>query len=195
NSEHYNLWRGFTCEPDPGKSWAGFRDHMLSNICAGNNEHFNWVLAFLAHLVQRPWEKPGVSIVLRGEEGTGKGFFANVIGRLCGTHYCVVSQAGHLTGRFNAHLAQALLVFVDEAFWAGDKAGEGALKHLVTDEELTIEGKFRDPIMVRNLSRLIIASNEKWVVPAGIQARRWAVFDVADTRRNDRAYFRAIDEE
>jgi len=49
--------------------------------------------------------------------------------------------------------------------------------------------------MVRNLSRLIIASNEKWVVPAGIRARRWCVLDVADTHANDRAYFRAIDDE
>ena len=74
-------------------------------------------------------------------------------------------------------------------FGLGDKAGEGALKHLVTDEELLIEGKHRDAFMVRNLSRLIIASNEKWVVPAGIRARRWCVLDVADTHANDRAYF------
>ena len=47
----------------------------------------------------------------------------------------------------------------------------------------------------RNLSRLIIASNEKWVVPAGIRARRWCVLDVSDTHANDRAYFGAIDNE
>jgi hypothetical protein len=41
--------------------------------------------------------------------------------------------------------------------------------------------------MVRNLSRLIIASNERWVVPAGVNARRWWVLDVADTHANDRA--------
>jgi Family of unknown function (DUF5906) len=103
--------------------------------------------------------------------------------------------AAQLTGKFNAHFQRALMVFVDEGFWAGDKAGEGALKHLVTDEELLIEGKHRDAFMVRNLSRLIIASNEKWVVPAGIRARRWCVLDVADTHANDRAYFGAIDDE
>jgi len=145
--------------------------------------------------VQRPWEKPGVSLVLRGCEGVGKGFFARVIGELCPQHYVVISQAAQLTGKFNAHFQRALMVFVDEGFWAGDKAGEGALKHLVTDEELLIEGKHRDAFMVRNLSRLIIASNEKWVVPAGIRARRWCVLDVADTHANDRAYFRAIDDE
>jgi Family of unknown function (DUF5906) len=116
-----------------------------------------------------------------------------VIGELCPQHYVVISQAAQLTGKFNAHFQRALMVFVDEGFWAGDKAGEGALKHLVTDEALLIEGKHRDAFMVRNLSRLIIASNEKWVVPAGIRARRWCVLDVANTHANDRAYFGAID--
>jgi hypothetical protein len=133
--------------------------------------------------------------VLRGEEGVGKGFLANVIGRLCPHHYVVISQSAHLTGRFNPHHQQCLLMFVDEGFWAGDKQGEGALKHLVTDPELLIEPKHVNPFMVRNLSRLIIASNEHWVVPAGTRARRWFVLDVANTRANDRKYFGAIVDE
>jgi hypothetical protein len=133
--------------------------------------------------------------VLRGEEGVGKGFLANVIGRLCPHHYVVISQSAHLTGRFNPHHQQCLLMFVEEGFWAGDKQGEGALKHLVTDPELLIEPKHVNPFMVRNLSRLIIASNEHWVVPAGTRARRWFVLDVANTRANDRKYFGAIVDE
>jgi Family of unknown function (DUF5906)/RepB DNA-primase from phage plasmid len=195
NPLHYNLWRGFAVTADASKSCDKFLAHIRDNICSGNKEHFDWVMAFLAHMVQRPWEKPGVSLVLRGCEGVGKGFFAGVIGELCPQHYVVISQAAQLTGKFNAHFQRALMVFVDEGFWAGDKAGEGALKHLVTDEDLLIEGKHRDAFMVRNLSRLIIASNEKWVVPAGIRARRWCVLDVADTHANDRAYFGAIDDE
>jgi hypothetical protein len=195
NPLHYNLWRGFAVTPDASKSCDKFLAHILENICRGDKELFHWVMAFLAHMVQRPWEKPGVSLVLRGCEGVGKGFFAGVIGELCPQHSVVISQAAQLTGKFNAHFQRALVVFVDEGFWAGDKAGEGALKHLVTDEELLIEGKHRDAFMVRNLSRLIIASNEKWVVPAGIRARRWCVLDVADTHANDRAYFAAIDDE
>ena len=110
-------------------------------------------------------------------------------------HYIVITQREQLVGRFNAPMTQALLMFVDEGIWAGDKEGEGALKHLVTDEELLIEGKLQDGFMVRNLSRLIIASNEKWVVPAGNRARRWCVLDVADTHLHDRGYFAAIDKE
>ena len=193
--DHYNLWEGFAVEPDGRKSCGKFLAHIRDNICGGDVELNAWVIGFFAHMVQKPHEKAGVSLVLRGSEGVGKGFLANMIGRLFPEHYVVVSQREHLVGRFNAHLTRALMVFVDEAFWAGDKQGEGTLKHLVTDPELLIEGKFKDGYMVKNLSRLIIASNENWVVPAGLKARRWAVLDVADTHERDRPYFVAITEE
>jgi uncharacterized protein DUF5906 len=193
----YNLWRGFAvyANPHTRKSCAKFLAHVKDNICAGNEEHYNWVLGWLAHMVQRPEQKPGVALVLRGKEGAGKGFFANMLGRLSPHHYVVVSQTAHLTGRFNSHHAQCLLMFVDEGFWAGDKQGEGALKHLVTDHKLLIEQKGVDAFMVRNVTRLIIASNEGWVVPAGAQARRWCVLDVDDAHACDRSYFGAIEEE
>jgi hypothetical protein len=191
----YNLWRDFAVGPDPTKSCGLFLAHIRDNVCSGNEQHYAWVLGFLAHTVQRPWEKAGVALVLRGDEGTGKGFLANHVGALFPHHYVVISHAEHITGRFNAHHQQALLMFVDEAFWAGDKKAEGVLKHLVTDETVTTELKHLDPITTRNVSRFIIASNEDWVVPAGLKARRWAVLDVADTRKEDRAYFAAIEEE
>ena len=59
----------------------------------------------------------------------------------------------------------------------------------------TTEVKQLDPITTRNISRFIIASNEDWVVPAGLKARRWAVLDVAGTHKEDRAYFAAIEKE
>jgi hypothetical protein len=195
NPKHYNMWRGFAVKPDASKSCDKFLGHIRDIMCSGNDDHYRWVIGFLAHMVQRPEEKPGVALALRGGEGTGKGFFANVIGRLCPHHYIVISQAAHLTGRFNAHQQQVLLMFIDEGFWAGDKQGEGTLKHLITDPELLVEPKRINAFMVRNLSRLIVASNEHWAVPAGLRARRWCVLDVADVRANDRAYFGAIDAE
>jgi len=32
-----------------------------------------------------------------------------------------------LVGNFNAHLIDCVLLFADEAFWAGDKQGENTL--------------------------------------------------------------------
>jgi hypothetical protein len=70
---------------------------------------------------------------------------------------------------------------LDEALWAGDKKGEGVLKALITEPRLQLEAKFRDPIMVDNRLRIMVASNEDWIVPAGIGDRRWFILDVANT--------------
>jgi hypothetical protein len=195
NPDHFNLWRGFAVKPDPTKSCEKFLAHIRDNICSGNDDHYRWVLGFLAHMVQKPEEKPGVAPVLRGREGTGKGFLARWIGRLVPQHYVAISQSAHLTGRFNAHLQQALFVFVDEAFWAGDKQGQGALYRLVTDAETLVEPKHITAFMVKSLMRIMVASNERWVVPAGVDARRWGVLDVAETHMNNRTHFGAIETE
>jgi hypothetical protein len=48
---------------------------------------------------------------------------------------------------------------------------------------------------VENYVRLFITGNANWLVPAGPEARRWAVFDVGEGRIQDHAYFAAIDNE
>jgi hypothetical protein len=189
---NYNLWRGFAVAPDPSKSCNKFLAHVRDNVAGGDEEIFKWLLAFFAHIVQRPWELPEVAVALRGPEGAGKGIVFRMIGKLMPQHFVTVSQEAHLTGRFNVHFAQCLLLFADEAFWAGSRAGEGVLKQLITEPEILIEAKFLNPIMIRNLVRLVIASNERWIVPAGLRARRWAVLDVPPSHAGDREYFGAI---
>ena len=62
------VWRG------------GARGRLVEALCrmifdvlaAGNEDHFTYIIMWFAHLVQRPHESPGVALVFRGEEGTGK---------------------------------------------------------------------------------------------------------------------------
>ncbi|MEN6300628.1 MAG: DUF5906 domain-containing protein [Anaerolineaceae bacterium] len=191
NPKYYNLWRGFAVEPQPG-DWSLYRQHILENICGGDNSLFKYILAWMADAVQNLTNRPGVALVLRGKQGTGKGVFCREFGALFGQHFTHISQSKHLTGSFNAHLKDCLLLFADEAFWAGDKQGEGSLKALITEPEFLIELKGHDAIRMTNRVRLIIASNNEWVIPAGIEERRFCVIDMADSHMQDHAYFAAI---
>ena len=121
-----------------------------------------------------------MAVVLRGGRGAGKGAFARELGRLFGSHFIHLSNARHLLGNFNAHLVDALLVFSDEATWAGDKQGESVLKALVTEPLITVEAKYRNARIVRNVVHLLMASNSDWTVPAGPDERRFFVLDVSD---------------
>ncbi len=188
----YNLWRGFAVEPKEGNCDL-YLEHTRDVICRGNEAHYRWVLAWKAGIVQHPCTRFGTSLVMRGAEGVGKGIEAKGFGRLFGQHFVHLTQSRHLVGNFNAHLREALVVFVDEAFWAGDKSAEGVLKALITEERHMVESKGFDPIQVDNYTHFLISSNNDWIVPAGATARRFAVFDVSDKHRQDIEYFKKIE--
>jgi hypothetical protein len=187
----YNLWRGFGVNPVAGDCQF-FLDYILEVICSGDRDLYKWVISWCADAVQNPGVRPGIVIVLRGPQGTGKGTFARELGALFGRHFLQLFQAKHLVGNFNSHLANTLLLFADECFWAGDKQHEGVLKALITELMLAIEFKGKDLITVKNFLRIIMASNKDWVVPAALDDRRFCVIDIGESRLKDYPYFKSI---
>ncbi|MBP6130890.1 DUF5906 domain-containing protein [Thauera sp.] len=191
---YFNLWRGFAVTPAEGRC-ARILQHIREVICAGNEEHYQWLVRWMAHAVQCPTEKPGTAIVLRGREGTGKNVFAEAFGELFGRAFFKASRMEHLVQKHNKHLAGRLVVFSNEAVWGGNKSDEGALKDLITEREQQVEPKGLDAFQIKDYSRHILATNESWAVPAGMDARRWFVLDVSDSRMRDYPYFEAIKRE
>lgn len=188
----YNLWQGFACEAIPGKNHEPWLEHVRDHICSGNEEHYAYILGWMARAVQKPGQAGEVALVLRGGQGTGKGAFGRGFGSLWGRHYMQISNAKHLVGQFNAHLRDCVFLFADEAFFAGDKMHESILKTLVTEETFMVEGKYVDAEVAPNYTHLLMSSNASWVVPAGADERRFLVMDVSEERKQDSAYFRAI---
>jgi len=111
----YNLWRGFGVDARPG-DWSLLREHVRKNICGGDERLFQYVTGWMAYAVQHPERPAEVALVLRGAKGTGKGTFANAFGHLFGKSYLAISNPNHLTGHFNAHLRDTLVLLVDEGF-------------------------------------------------------------------------------
>lgn len=115
----FNLWRGWAVEPDTIASCELFLKHVREVICGGNEAHFDYIVGWLAHMVQRPHEKPGVGLVLRGLKGTGKDSVGEYIAAMIGRHHApTVSQSEHIVGRFNFRLESALMLHVQEGSWA-----------------------------------------------------------------------------
>ena len=130
-----------------------------------------------------------MAVVLRGLKGTGKGMVGQMLMRIFRNHSLHITNSKHLVGNFNAHLVDALFLFLDEAYWAGDKQGEGTLKALITERSLMIEPKGVDCFQMPNRLKILMASNTEWVVPASADERRYFVLDVSDCRKGDEAYF------
>jgi hypothetical protein len=176
----YSTWRGFSRKPRRG-AWALMRRHIRDFVCAGNDEHFVWLMCWMAQILQEPHLKLGTAVVLRGPKGCGKtsvGYFLReIIGR---RHARKVSQPSHVTGKFNLHLRDCFFLLVEEGVWGGNKQADGIMKDLITGETLMVEGKFVSAEEADNFTRLMITSNEGWVVPATSAERRYYVLDCLD---------------
>jgi Family of unknown function (DUF5906)/RepB DNA-primase from phage plasmid len=183
-----NLWRGWGVEPKRGE-WGLMREHMYEMLAARDDDvdryNYNWI----AWAVQHPDQQAEVAIVFIGDRGTGKGTLGKALCRIFGQHQLHLSSSEHLTGRFNAHLRQCSFLFGDECFAPKDKAAEGTLKRIITEDTLTIEQKGRDPMDEPNRLHVMLASNNDWVIPAGAYERRFVAQRGADTHRQDPNWF------
>jgi hypothetical protein len=134
-------------------------------------------------------------LVFRGPQGVGKTIVGEEIGKLLGVHYQSVSDERFVIGRFNAHLANCILLQLEEATWGGDHGAAGKLKDLITGTHQLIEYKGKEPVRVRSYVRVHVTSNNDWVVPAGLEERRFTVLDVGEKHIQDGPYFQKIREE
>ncbi len=188
----YNLWRGFAYEAIPGDA-EPFLSHLRDNICCGNQECYDYLIRWMAHAVQFPYEPGHVAVVMKSkQQGTGKGFLANTFGKLFGRHFKSVTNVKHIFGQFNSLLEDCVVLFADEAFWAGSHTQKSALKVLITEPRTVIERKGLDAEPRHNYVHLLMASNEKWVVPVEANDRRFFVLDVGEDRMQDTEYFARI---
>lgn len=187
----YNLWRGFGCEAIAGDC-SLYLEHLKHTICSGNEDHYQYLIQWMANAVQNPASPGYAAVVMKGAQGTGKSYAARVFGSLFGRHFMQVTDPKHLVGSFNAHLRDCCILLADEAFFAGDKKHESILKMIITEDMLVTEAKGIDAEQSNNCIHLIMSSNDHWVVPAGVGDRRFFVLSVDSGHKEDTIYFNAM---
>ena len=194
NDDIFNIWRGFPIKPVEGDC-SLYLTHLKENICSGDENCYQYLIGWMAHAIQKTDELPEVAIVMRSDQGTGKGVFARNFGKLFGPAFKHLTSREQLTGRFNSHQADSLCLFCDEITWGGRKEEAGVLKTLITEPTRMIEMKGKDSIQLANYNRVIIATNEDWVVPTDRHDRRMFILEPSNSHARDTAYFAAIEQQ
>ena len=189
----YNVFKGFPYEPKRNDEiLSPFCDLVRNVICNSDDFMYGLVWSWMANIIQEPASKAGTALVLRGEQGVGKGTFATIFGQLLKDYYLETSENDRIFGKFNAHLSNRLVVYLNEAFWSGDKVNEGKLKNLITDIHFTYEIKQGAVFTGKNYTHLIIDSNDDYVVPDGPNERRYINLDVSSCRKGNDEYFESL---
>ena len=139
---------------------------VLDTLCNHDKAAFDYIENYVAHMFQKPGEKPGVCICVQSdEEGAGKETYWNHIGEILGQNLFFNTSRPEDTvfGRFNGSLKQVLMIKFEEADFETNKKNEGALKALITSESASYEAKNENAVTLKSYCRCIMTTNN--VVP------------------------------
>lgn len=186
----YNLYTGLNVKAVAGDV-IPYLEHLEKVICAGDIETYQYLIGWLAHLFQKPEEKPSVAIVMKSIEGTGKGSMVRPLLEILGMYAIQVNGSSQIAGRFNASIANKLFVFVDEADLTDGKTAE-RLKVIISEETVNLERKGKDPEIMPNYTRFIFASNRDRVINAGLRERRYLVLEPDGIYAQNKGYFERL---
>ncbi|MBR0876894.1 bifunctional DNA primase/polymerase [Bradyrhizobium liaoningense] len=172
---YLNMWTDYAVAGSKHGSWAHLKEMTHECLCDGDDALYEYVINWLAFMIQKPNVPAESALIFHGDQGIGKGTLGNAVAHIIGRHALAVGSAEMLTGRFNSHLQDILFLFADEAVKPYDKAAANKLKHLITEKRITIEGKGRDAVEARNIIHIMMASNENWIIEAARNERRYVV--------------------
>lgn len=191
SSTTLNFWVGPTTKPVAG-NWVIIRDFLLNVVCAGDEDTYAYLIRFMAHMVQKPEEKPGVMIALLGGQGTGKGMYFRLLQSIWPYTTLMVSDIEQVIGRFNSCLERNYIVCMDEALFAGDRKSMDRLKSLITEPVLQIEQKHQPARSIQSVHRVFAASNHAHFGNIENDDRRFVFLKVSDKHQQDTVYFSSI---
>lgn len=189
--QYLNTWAGFAVESIEG-DWSLMKEHIRENLCCGVQEHYEWLMDWMADMFQDPSNPKGTAVILGGIEGAGKGTLANALAKIFGLHASIISNSEHLTSKYNDMIMDSVFLFADEVVYAGSHDIANRLKAMVTEKTNTREKKFGDMKKVDSFLHIMMSTNNEWKVAAGPESRRYLVLQVKSDVANSREYFGAI---
>jgi hypothetical protein len=188
-----NYWVDPSIQAKEG-DWFILQEFLHTVICNNDVVLFDYIIYYLAHMVQKPEEKPGIMIVLLSGQGTGKGTLFRLIERLWPRTTLVVSDIAEVVGQFNASLERNFVVCMDEALFHGDKKSIEKLKSLITEPKCRIEQKYQPSRTIDSYHRLFASSNHNHFAQVDKDDRRFLFIRVSSVHKQDQIYFDSVNE-
>lgn len=153
-------------------------DALRDITCNKNYEAYEYVVKWLAHLVQKPGTKCGTCLIFKtGHQQAGLKslffdcFMPEVIGR---RYYRYMEDCNQVNDSFNAMAEMKLLTFIDELPEGVEaKANINKLKAMATARFQTIRKMRTDAYSFTDCNRIVAATNHSRLQLLEMQDMRW----------------------
>lgn len=181
----YNTFKKFHIENYIHEEFENF-DIIINHIwhLVGGKEYdkdkrnLEYMLDYLADIVQNPGTLPELAILFKSIEGVGKNLFFDNFGRkiLGKKYYLQTDNIEMLLGRFNSNNNKVLIV-MDETSGKDTFSKKENIKNLITQPVLNFEKKHVDVFEINNVGRYIFLSNNDVPISISLTDRRFICFE------------------
>ncbi len=194
----FNLWKPFVFDDRPitpddpefdADAVAMFINHVKTLI--GDDSVALWLCNWMAHMFQKPQEKPSCCIWLVGEQGCGKSTITAVLTKLVGLArtFETSSPERDVWGNFNSMMASSYLLVLSEIDKRNLQQADGKIKTLMTQPTMTINNKGQAPYEISSYHRVISCTNMHSPTYTGEHDRRNVIIKCNDTLMGNLPYF------
>lgn len=186
--DRLNIFCGFPFEAKEGKVDRFLE--LIDMVCNHQKDAVEYMLDWMAHLLQKPYDKHGVSIIVQGLKGSGKDSPFDKFGELLGKMFFNTGTPEHdVFSSFNGMMKHNLLVKMEEGNFQTNKNNEPKLKSMITAKKLAVQEKNKDQINYDNYSRFIITTNDEIPIHITPDERRWFLVKTSDENRGNRKFW------
>ena len=154
--------------------------HSLSESRAATDYMIKWV----ASMLQKPEKKNGTAIILKGCEGTGKSLFLKLIANIVGRYSLKITKECDLSGKFNSRFENAIFCRIEELD-LGRKEIAGLVRDLITGEDYMVEQKGLEAFRAPSFSNFALSTNADLAIIVNASDRRWLIVEPTDTRNRE----------
>jgi Family of unknown function (DUF5906) len=195
-----NRWPGFGLKGvrSADTEWRFVVFNFIRDIiCSHDHAAFKYAIKWIAHLLQKPWEKPSVSLVLIGTKGTGKSLFFKMLHRLIDGFrdfilFHKTVKESDFTGNFNDHLKNKIVLILDEASYIGAPKILATINDFISSEHQSIGTKFASTKMSIDYLRVVMGANPPWRIPLTWDERRHLVLTPSQENMGDQGYYTRV---
>ena len=194
-----NIWSGFKAQKVEVVDMSIVNvllNHIREVWCCNNDIQYKYILSWFAQIIQTPYKKTGVALVLYGRQGTGKSLPLDImLEYVFGKDISLATTGiGRLTGNFNNSLRGKLFTKCDEVsnINSGNEnfhAVFDKMKDNITGNLLEIEQKGKDCLQIDNINNFVFTTNNSFSIKIEENDRRYNPLEVSDKYMKNHEYF------
>lgn len=171
-----NLWGGWPTAPAEGKCDALLR--ILEHLCSREDrprEVYQWVLKWMAYVLQHPGAKMQTALLIHGPEGTGKNTVFGAYRQAFGRYGCTFTQV-ELESQFNGWSSGKLFGIGNEVVTRAELYHQqGRLRNMITESEWMVNEKNLPTRLEQNHCNFVFFSNRIDIAKLDPDDRRYCV--------------------